>query len=77
MHYRGSVNWCSHCGLSAGRKVKWSYYYDLAMTLLGMYQEMTFTDKRDNCVSCVHCSTIDRSQDLDQPRCPSTDESVG
>lgn len=31
-------------------KVKWIYYYDLALTLLGMYQEMTFTDKRDNCV---------------------------
>lgn len=53
MHSQGSVNECSHCGLSAGGsygKVKWSYYYDLALTLLGMYQETTFTDKRDNCV---------------------------
>ena len=55
------------------KKLKIELPYNPAIPLLGIYLEKTIVQK-DICTPNVHCSTIYNSQDIDQPKCPLTEE---
>ena len=62
------------CQTNKMRKIKTGPPYDPAIPLLDIDpKEMKTRSQRDICTH-IHCSIIYKSQDMEQPQCPLTDE---
>ena len=58
------------------KKLKIELPYDLAIALLGIYPMYTNSDSKGQLNLNVYSSNVHDSQNMENPRCPSTDERI-